>query len=333
MKIFTRDYRITGDNPESFAGYFDTMKSCVLDIETTGLDPARSKVILAGLLARTDNGVRITQFLAENHYEEDRVLVAVLEYLDKENIDYLITFNGQSFDVPFLSTRLRKCHFDKSIKLFNFDLYRFLRKYTGLRYKLRSMSQMSLENYYGILGDRKDTITGRESVAMYDEYALTGNTTLEKIILTHNREDVLHLHKLMLLSLCDSDDFDTRDFDAAIADYGFPAAGGRLSCRPRISASKNQLIICGDQFGTPVSAAFFPGIDNTLTIVFNASTSSYEIDIPLGHLGNDYYMDLAPLGIDLTTDPDCVNNYLILNPRTINLISRLITEQIIQQIS
>lgn len=303
------------------------MTPCVLDIESTGLDPSRCKAILTGLLTRTDRGVRITQFLAENHYEEDRVLDATMEFLEDEGIDFLITFNGQAFDVPFLNTRLEQSYGGRHIGLYDFDLYRFLRKCTDLRSRVSSMSQMSLENYFGIFGDRNDTITGRESVAMFDEYSLSGSSTLEKIILTHNREDVLHLHRLMYLSLGEAD-----DFDAAMAVYGFPVLGGRYSCRPYISKAKKLLRITGDQLAYPVSAAYFPDMDSSLTAVFAATSSSYEIDAPLGRLGDDFYIDIEPLGAglggELAADPDCVNGYLILNPRTVNLISRLIVEHL-----
>ncbi|MBR0399420.1 MAG: ribonuclease H-like domain-containing protein [Mogibacterium sp.] len=322
MKVFTRDYRIKSEYPEVFARYFEGMRPCVLDIESTGLDPSRCKAVLAGLLTPTDNGVRVTQFLAENHYEEDRVLNATMEFLEEEDIDYLITFNGQAFDIPFLNSRLERTFDKRRISLYGFDLYRFLQKCTDLRSRLPSMSQKSLEQHFGIISDRNDTISGRESVAMFDEYSLTGNSTLEKIILTHNREDVLHLHRLMLLSLGE-----TADFDAAMALYGFPVLGGRFSCRPYISKAKKLLRINGDQITAPVSAAYFPDLDCPVTAVFAATTSTYEIDAPAGRLGDDFYIDLTPLGIRLSSDPDCINNYLILNSRTINLISRLILEQ------
>ena len=322
MKVFTRDYRIKADYPNAFSRCIEGMKTCVLDIESTGLDPARCKVILTGLLTRTDSGVRVTQFLAENHYEEDRVLNATMEFLGEEEIDCLITFNGQAFDIPFLNSRLERTFDSRHISLYDFDLYRFLSKCTDLRSRAGSMSQMSLERYFGIFSDRNDTITGRESVAMFDEYSLSGNSTLEKIILTHNREDVLHLHRLMLLSLGEA-----ADFDAAMALYGFPVLGGKYSCRPFISKAKNLLRINGDQLADPVSAAFFPDIDDPLTAVFSASSSSYEIDAPVGRVGDEFFLDLAAIDIDLSSDPDCVNSYLILNPRTINLVSGLIVER------
>lgn len=331
MKVFTRDYRITGDYPSDFTRYFGDMKPCVFDIETTGLDPARCKVCLTAMLTRTDSGVRVTQFLAENHYEENRVLQATLDFFASEGIDYLITFNGQAFDIPFMNKRLESTFMDGHIGLFNFDLYRFLSKGTDLRKRISSLSQKSIENYYGIISDRQDTITGRESVALFDEYAITGNTTLEKIILTHNREDVLHLHRLMFLSLSD-----VEDFDNAISRTGFPIMHCKYSVRPHLSVTGKALKIHGDQLAGSVSAAFFPDMDSNITAVFNASTSSYEIDIPAGCLktadGIEFYIDMQSEGIDLSDDPDCVNGFLILNSRTINLAAAKLAEKVIARI-
>ena len=324
MKTFTRDYRITGEYREQFMSYFAGMKPCILDIEATGLDPSRCKVCLVALLVQTDRGIRITQFLAENHYEEHLVLDAAMRFLEDENIDYLITFNGQAYDVPFINKRLEYNFSDDHLSLFDFDLFRFLRKSTDLKKRAGSMSQMSLENYYGIFSDRKDTITGRESVALFNEYSVSGSSTAEKIILTHNREDVLQLHRLMFLSLGEPE-----DFDSAIAAHGFPSADGRLVIRPYISKQSKSLKICGEQLRDPVSAALFPDEESPLTIQFSRSSSSYEIDAPLGRLDDNYYIDTYRLGIEIS-DPSCINGYLILDSRTVNMISLEITDRIIR---
>lgn len=141
MKTFMRDYRITGEYSEKFMSYFHGMRPCILDIEATGLDPSRCKVCLVALLVQTETGIRITQFLAENSYEEIRVLDAVVEHLKDEDIRLLITFNGQAYDIPFLNRRLEMNFSDSHIDLFDFDLYRFLRKGTDLKDRAGSMSR------------------------------------------------------------------------------------------------------------------------------------------------------------------------------------------------
>ena len=321
MKVFTRDYRITGDYHPLWNEYFEGMKPCVLDIEATGLDRARCKVILIGLLVKTESGARITQFLAENHYEEPKVLDAAMEFLESEGVGCLITFNGYAYDIPFINARLDACMDGRRLHMYHFDLYRFLRKATDMRQRVSSMSQMSLEDYYGILSDRGDTITGKESVTLFDQYAISGNSTLEKIILTHNREDVLHLHRLMYLTLGD-----IPDFHAALAAYGFPAGDGRFSVRPCIKQKGRGSIlrITGEQIRDPFSAAYFPDADCPLTVTFSASTSSFEIEAPICRYGDEYYMDVSFLPNAFAGDPDLIGSNLILTPRTINLLSTLI---------
>jgi DNA polymerase elongation subunit (family B) len=322
MKVFTRDYRITGEYHPEWNVYFSGMEPCVLDIEATGLDRSRCKAVLIGLLMRTASGVRITQFLAENHYEEAKVLDAAMDYLEDNNAGYLITFNGCAFDAPFMNARLDANFLGRQLKMYHFDLYRFLRKCTDLKDRLESMSQMSIENHYGILSDRRDTITGRESVALFDQYAVSGNSTVEKIILTHNREDVLHLHRLMYLTLAD-----VPDIHKALAAYGLPAAGGRLSVRPKVKSFARTLRITGEQITDPISAAYFPDADEQITATFKESSSSFEINAPLSSHGDDLYMDISFLNSDrLLSDPDCVGRYLILNTRTINLLSGALSE-------
>lgn len=332
MKVFTRDYKISGEYHSVWSEYFGDMKPCVLDIEATGLDRARCKAVLIGLLTRTESGVRITQFLAENHYEESKVLDASLDFIESSGIDYLITFNGLAFDVPFINARLDANFLGRRLKMYHFDLYRFLLRCTDMKKRSGSMSQKAIEEYYGILSDRGDTITGRESVALFDQYALTGNSTIEKIILTHNREDVLHLNRLMYLALADVPCLHT-----ALAAYGLPAARGRLSVRSKIKPFPKKLRITGEQIKDPVSCAYFPDEDSSLTVTFNAASASFEILVPvceyIGKGGSDdisYYLDISFLNKKdaakgvydlLASDPDCVNDYLILNPRTTGLLS------------
>lgn len=329
MKVFTRDYRTTSDFPAPFTEYFEGMRYCVIDIETTGLRRDNSKVILIALLMASDSGIKVLQFLAENHYEEYKVLDAVLEFFEEEKPDYLITYNGASFDIPFLNARLDASFSGCSLNMYDFDLYRFIKLGTDLKSRIGSLSQKSVENYYGILEDRGDTISGRESMIMFDEYSLTGNSTLEKIILTHNREDVLHLHRLMHLALADVD-----DMDSALASYGIPVMGGQFSIRPEIkktgrgASAARILRICGDQLGKAFSAAYFPDQDSPIYASFNASTKMFEIEVPVSSaegFDGSFYLDVGSLGLDAADDEDYVNGFLILNPRTINLAARLLT--------
>ena len=104
--------------------------------------------------------------------------------------------------------------------------------------------------------NRKDVISGRESVKLFSEYAVNQDSVIEKIILTHNREDVLQLNHLVNIvgqdnfagvlgnrdcqdSLADVlKDRDCQNLDWALAQTGagLPSADGELTARPRLAA-------------------------------------------------------------------------------------------------
>jgi hypothetical protein len=302
MKTFTRDYNIRPFGGGVFDLYFGGLRPCVFDIETTGLSSARGgKIILTAMMIPHGAGMRTTQFLAEDPYEEDRVIMATAQLLEEENIGCLITYNGDSFDVPFVKRRIDALGLPCDFMYFDFDVYSFLRKCSVLPEMLDSMSQKNVERYFGIGSDRYDVITGRESVKLYSDYVRTGDTVTEKVILTHNREDVLQLEKL--LHAAGTDDFlpilRLASFDEAAGRTGFPSASGSLSARPRLAA--DCLTVTGRQFRPPgfLSAALFPDFDSDISAEFNSRSAAYEIRIPLLRRGRSSFCDLIKLSREL----------------------------------
>lgn len=198
MKKFTRSYNTYIYSGQIFDLYHGGLKPCIFDIETTGLSAQRgNKIILTACLIPDRKGVTITQFFAENPYEEDRVIMATMDFLKDEGVDYLITYNGLSFDIPFIKQRLEMKNLPYVLNMYEFDLYNFIRSNTDLKSQIGSLSQKNIEQYFGINSNRKDVISGRESVKLFAEYTLNQDSVIEKIILTHNREDVLQLCHLL----------------------------------------------------------------------------------------------------------------------------------------
>lgn len=78
-------------------------KIVVLDIETTSLEGDAGVLVGAGLMS--DAG-RAEYLEARRTSEEKLLLLKLTKRL--ENYDVMVTWNGRSFDVPFLTTRLMK---------------------------------------------------------------------------------------------------------------------------------------------------------------------------------------------------------------------------------
>lgn len=341
MKKFTRSYNTYIYSGQIFDLYHGGLKPCIFDIETTGLSAQRgNKIILTACLIPNSTGVTITQFLAENPYEEDRVIMATMDFLKDESIDYLITYNGASFDIPFMKQRLATKNLPYVLNMYEFDLYNFIRSNTGLKSQIGSLSQKNVEQHFGISSNRKDVISGRESVKLFAEYAINQDSVIEKIILTHNREDVLQLcHLFNIIGrnnfgavLGEGDNgcggfngagihdvnmapiVSNHRLDAALAQTGagLPSAGGELTARPRLAAGC--LTVAGRQLRAPhklsdntdfaINADFFPETASSISAEFIKENCSYQIRVPLEKHENSQFLDIKKMLLDAESSGD-----------------------------
>lgn len=341
MKKFTRSYNTYIYSGQIFDLYHGGLKPCIFDIETTGLSAQRgNKIILTACLIPNSTGVTITQFLAENPYEEDRVIMATMDFLKDESIDYLITYNGASFDIPFMKQRLATKNLPYVLNMYEFDLYNFIRSNTGLKSQIGSLSQKNVEQHFGISSNRKDVISGRESVKLFAEYAINQDSVIEKIILTHNREDVLQL--CHLFNIIGRNNFgavlgkgdngcggfngagihdvnmapivSNHRLDAALAQTGagLPSAGGELTARPRLAAGC--LTVAGRQLRAPhklsdntdfaINANFFPETASSISAEFIKENCSYQIRVPLEKHENSQFLDIKKMLLDAESSGD-----------------------------
>ena len=341
MKKFTRSYNTYIYSGQIFDLYHGGLKPCIFDIETTGLSAQRgNKIILTACLIPNSTGVTITQFLAENPYEEDRVIMATMNFLKDESFDYLITYNGASFDIPFMKQRLATKNLPYVLNMYEFDLYNFIRSNTGLKSQIGSLSQKNVEQHFGISSNRKDVISGRESVKLFAEYAINQDSVIEKIILTHNREDVLQLCHLFNIigrnnfgavlgegdNGCDGFNgagihdvnmapiVSNHRLDAALAQTGagLPSAGGELTARPRLAAGC--LTVAGRQLRAPhklsdntdfaINANFFPETASSISAEFIKENCSYQIRVPLEKHENSQFLDIKKMLLDAESSGD-----------------------------
>ena len=341
MKKFTRSYNTYIYSGQIFDLYHGELKPCIFDIETTGLSAQRgNKIILTACLIPNSKGVTITQFLAENPYEEDRVIMATMNFLKDESVDYLITYNGASFDIPFMKQRLATKNLPYVLNMYEFDLYNFIRSNTGLKSQIGSLSQKNVERHFGISSNRKDVISGRESVKLFAEYAINQDSVIEKIILTHNREDVLQLCHLFNIigrnnfgavlgegdNGCDGFNgagihdvnmapiVSNHRLDAALAQTGagLPSAGGELTARPRLAAGC--LTVAGRQLRAPhklsdntdfaINANFFPETASSISAEFIKENCSYQIRVPLEKHENSQFLDIKKMLLDAESSGD-----------------------------
>lgn len=333
MQTVTNNYKIPWIWDSALEQYFGSLNPCILDIEATGLAPMSSELVMCAMLIPTAQGIQITQYFAESLDEEGIVLQKILEFLDDHMIDMLISYNGLTYDIPYINKRLEILGIDSSISLYNFDLYRFFRFYTVLKNQLPSLSQNSIEEYYGILQDRRDTIDGGIFPEHYATYQQNRSELLLEQMYTHNREDVYQLFKIFNYASRDgfSALLNSGDIHFAISNIGFPSSHGEMLIEPYIKG--DSLVITGKQLLLHTSLAYF---EDGKSVILDKQANNYQITVPLHRRGLDIYVDAVLLGVfEDWPSQELVNGFIILsqdgqkNNAAIAALSKLLVDKTI----
>ena len=171
----------------------DPRRILYLDTETTGLGGSGTVAFLVGMGFLGDNGFEVHQFLMRDYPEEPYLLKHVAAGLGK--FDVLCTFNGTTFDVPLLESRLLMNRMDRAcLDLPHLDLLHMCRRLWKLRLGRCNLGR--LEEV--ILGKpRVDDLPGSEVPQRYFTYLKTKRMELLEDILKHNAQDIASLCVLL----------------------------------------------------------------------------------------------------------------------------------------
>ncbi|PMC82563.1 ribonuclease H-like domain-containing protein [Anaerococcus hydrogenalis] len=154
---------------------------CILDIETTGLDPNTDSLVVLGLIYFNKDKFYIDQYFAKNDKEEIKLLKI---YKEKIKSRKLITYNGDVFDLPFLNIRLIKNN-EKAVFPENKDIYKIIKSKRKL-IEFNSMKLIDIEKRFGI--ERNDPSRYKVISKLTDEIKNRNNPWP---ILIHNKNDLI----------------------------------------------------------------------------------------------------------------------------------------------
>lgn len=190
MKIIKEEIKIDKDL-RSLCGY-DNKDVLFYDIETTGFHRTRTRLYMIGYIYFENNKWYVEQHFADEFQDEKPLLKAFIELTKAKNL--LISFNGDSFDLPYLKAKLERYCIRTSINIQSVDLYKVVRSYKDLlnlpNYKLKT-----IEKLVGIY--REDPFTGGDLIEQYHIYMENKDHRLEYNLLLHNKEDMIALLNLM----------------------------------------------------------------------------------------------------------------------------------------
>ena len=170
------------------AGFYRDTEFAFLDLETMGLFGGQP-VVLAGIARPSrPNTIRFDQFLARDFPDEAALVAEVCRILDRTKV--LVTYNGRSFDVPFLEQRAAYYGIAFPGIPVHFDLLHFCRR--TWKHELNSCSLRSIEQNVLRL-TRDEDLPGELVPEFYQDFLRTRNPGLLKPIVEHNRQDIISL--------------------------------------------------------------------------------------------------------------------------------------------
>lgn len=157
-----------------------------IDIETTGFTAKSSSLYLIGCSFFHDNHWNILQWFADTYEEEKEILQAFFEF--SKDYQFLIHFNGNNFDLPFMLQKCNQHHLTNDFSSFiGVDIYKRVAPYK-LFLKIPNCKQKTLEQFLGI--NRIDTFNGGELIGIYHDYVSTPNEVSRRLLLQHNFDDI-----------------------------------------------------------------------------------------------------------------------------------------------
>lgn len=157
-----------------------------MDIETLGLK--NEPLILIGAAKLIDNQIQVKQYLLKDLNQEGAVLKGFIDELSSDNI--YVTYNGLSFDLPYIRSRLRYNNIHHTLNGEHLDLLHFSRR--AWRTQLPNCRLQTLEAHLFNL-ERVDDVPSSLVPEYYKTYLKTGNIGPLVPIIEHNKQDIISL--------------------------------------------------------------------------------------------------------------------------------------------
>ncbi len=172
-----------------------------VDIETSGFSAQYNNIISITILIRENDKYYIYQSFSSNEEKECEDLIDFYNLIKSKK--YIVTYNGKSFDIPFINTSMSKYGLPYNLNdLISIDLYKDMR-ILNRKLNIPNVKLKTVEKYFDIF--RQDQLSGSDVVELYNLYMRNKQDKYMKLILEHNFEDVSYLPIIFDNILCKYD--------------------------------------------------------------------------------------------------------------------------------
>ncbi|MDD3523985.1 MAG: ribonuclease H-like domain-containing protein [Candidatus Cloacimonetes bacterium] len=197
-------------------GAFRPEDVLVLDLETTGLGRGGTLAFMIGLGYFEDAQFFVEQIFLPDPDAEEHSFERLQELMRDRSL--LITFNGKSFDVPVLESRLLYHQIWLNLReMEHLDVLHIARRLW--KRKLPSCALETIEFYIlGHIRDQELDIQGGDVPQTYYNFLTTGDAELIRRVFVHNHHDILHTAALFAL-ICDGCEYPLKQGRNPLVDY------------------------------------------------------------------------------------------------------------------
>ena len=157
-----------------------------MDIETMGL--SNVPIILIGVAEIKGKNIVCSQYFLRNYTEESSIIEAYLTHLDEDSVH--VTFNGKTFDVPFIKNRCIYNRIDANLDLAHLDLMYFAKNLWSDDLPNCKLQTIERE-MFGL--ERQGDVPGQYIPGYYKSYLENDNIGPVVPIIEHNAQDVISL--------------------------------------------------------------------------------------------------------------------------------------------
>jgi uncharacterized protein YprB with RNaseH-like and TPR domain len=165
-------------------------RTLFLDLETGGL--SSSPVFLAGTMHWNGEDFVLRQYFAR-HYGEEAALLEALT-AGAAGFETLVTFNGKSYDVPFLHNRAALHGVRIALPAAHLDLLHLSRR--RWKHELRDCRLQTLE-WHVCRRRRSGDVAGDEVPGLYHDYVRRGDPYRLIPVFHHNLLDVITMAEIL----------------------------------------------------------------------------------------------------------------------------------------
>lgn len=166
--------------------YYKPEDLLVFDIETTGFTAEHTTLYLIGCAYYENRQWKICQWFNQDGISEKDILVQFLDFAT--SYSYIVTYNGNGFDIPYLTKKADQYGFPKPfLGKESIDLYKEIRFLKDILH-MENMKQKSVERFLGIR--RLDKYSGGDLIKVYQDYLKLPVKTNKQLLLQHNYEDL-----------------------------------------------------------------------------------------------------------------------------------------------